>query len=80
MRNKESLIATLARLVPVVFALVLAGAGALIAFGVAAFHPGAGLIAGGVLLAAWAWLVMADVAATPDDGMLVEDDALSVEG
>ena len=43
------------------FALLLAVAGALIVRGVAEFSTGAAWIAGGVLLAAWAWLAAGDV-------------------
>jgi hypothetical protein len=43
-----------------IFAALLAVAALLVSFGAAEFHDGAGLAVGGVLLAAWSWLVLGD--------------------
>lgn len=43
-----------------IFAALLAVAAVLVTVGAASFHSGAGKIVGGVLLAVWAWLVLAD--------------------
>lgn len=44
----------------IVLACLLAVAAVLVAAGAWVLHPAAGLAAAGVLLAGWAWLVLAD--------------------
>lgn len=46
-----------------IFAVLLAVAATLVSLGAAELHFGAGLVVGGILLAAWAWLVLDDDAA-----------------
>lgn len=47
-------------------AFLLTVAMALVAFGSGLFHPGAGLIVGGLLLALWVWLILWDEDDKPD--------------
>ena len=47
------------------FAVLLAGAGALITTGFALIHISVGFIVGGILLAIWGWFVLADSTPTP---------------
>lgn len=42
------------------FALLLLAAAGLVTVGAAVVHESAGLIVGGVLLAAWSWLILAE--------------------
>jgi len=44
-----------------IFAVLLLVAGGLVVAGLAAVHHAAGLVAAGVLLAAWSWLILGDV-------------------
>lgn len=45
----------------ILFAVALAVAGILVAFGAAVAHPAAGLIVAGVMVAGWSWLVLGEV-------------------
>lgn len=59
----------------IVLAGLLAVAGLLVAAGAATLHVGAGLIAGGVLLGCWSFLVLAEVEVTTETSTEVDDAA-----
>jgi hypothetical protein len=65
----------------VMFAVMLALSATLIALGVGDVHRGAGLVAGGVLLAGWSWLILGELGpAEPVETTDGEAETLAVDG